>query len=275
MMCQWKELLAVLPPRLREPVDRLGRDSLRELRLRRDCEPELNLGGESRFLSGPVTREELEYVINGASRYSPWRAETIARGYLTAPGGHRIGICGEGVVKNGKVTGIRTVDSLCIRIAADYPNIAEKAARCNGSLLILAPPGWGKTTLLRDLARLRAQRETVVVIDDRGELFPEGMERGKRMDVLRLCPKQEGIPMALRTMGPMCIAVDEITDQEDAEALLRAANCGVRLLATAHGETLKDLIDRTIYAQLLQNHVFDTLVRLRQDQSYTLERMEL
>ena len=81
--------------------------------------------------------------------------------------------------------------------------------------------------------------------------------------------------MALRTMGPMCIAVDEITDQEDAEALLRAANCGVRLLATAHGETLKDLIDRTIYAQLLQNHVFDTLVRLRQDQSYTLERMEL
>lgn len=119
MMCAWKQLLSVLPPRLRPEVDRLGKNALQELRLRLGMPPELVLSGESRWLGCCVSREDLNYCINAASRYSPWAAATTAQGYLTAPGGHRIGLCGEVVCKDGIVTGIREISSLCIR--TPYP----------------------------------------------------------------------------------------------------------------------------------------------------------
>ena len=226
MMCAWKQLLSVLPPRLRPEVDRLGKNALQELRLRLGMPPELVLSGESRWLGCCVSREDLNYCINAASRYSPWAAATTAQGYLTAPGGHRIGLCGEVVCKDGVVTGIREISSLCIRVARDFPGIAKRAADAPGSILILGAPGWGKTTLLRDLIRQIGEKQCVSVVDERGELFPEGLERGKKTDVLTGCPKSPGIDMVLRTMGPDCIAVDEITAEADARALLRAANCG-------------------------------------------------
>ena len=128
MMCAWKQLLSVLPPRLRPEVDRLGKNALQELRLRLGMPPELVLSGESRWLGCCVSREDLNYCINAASRYSPWAAATTAQGYLTAPGGHRIGLCGEVVCKDGIVTGIREISSLCIRVARDFPGIAKRAA---------------------------------------------------------------------------------------------------------------------------------------------------
>lgn len=79
--------------------------------------------------------------------------------------------------------------------------------------------------------------------------------------------------MVLRTMGPSCIAVDEITDSEDSAALLLASNCGVRLLATAHAASVADLQRRKVYRQLLENHVFDVFLVLRKDKTYTMERM--
>ena len=145
MMCAWKQLLSVLPPRLRPEVDRLGKNALQELRLRLGMPPELVLSGESRWLGCCVSREDLNYCINAASRYSPWAAATTAQGYLTAPGGHRIGLCGEVVCKDGVVTGIREISSLCIRVARDFPGIAKRAADAPGSILILGAPGWGKT----------------------------------------------------------------------------------------------------------------------------------
>ena len=151
MMCAWKQLLSVLPPRLRPEVDRLGKNALQELRLRLGMPPELVLSGESRWLGCCVSREDLNYCINAASRYSPWAAATTAQGYLTAPGGHRIGLCGEVACRDGIVTGIRENSSLCIRVARDFPGIARRAADAPGSILILGAPGWGKTTLLRDL----------------------------------------------------------------------------------------------------------------------------
>lgn len=275
MMCAWKELLSILPPRLRREVDSLGKESAQELRLRINAPPELVLGGKEIWLRENVTEDDLNYIINTASRYSPWAAATMAQGYLTAPGGHRIGLCGEAICRNGCFEGIRQVRSLCIRIARDFPGIGKDAAALKGSILILGAPGWGKTTLLRDLVRQLAQEETVSVVDERGELFPEGVIRGKRMDVLTGCPKSAGIDMTLRTMGPSCIALDEITAEGDCQALVQAANCGVRLVATAHAASVRDFRSRNVYRVLLENRIFDGLVLLHRDKSYQVERMTL
>lgn len=273
MKCAWKELLAVLPVWLRKEVDRRQEDSLREIRLRINAPPELNLAGEKTKLPGQVTRQDLDFIINAASRYSPWSAATAARGFLTAAGGHRIGLCGEPVIRSGEITGMGTIRSLCIRVAGDYPGIAAPLAKIPGSLLILGAPGWGKTTLLRDLIRQTSPRETLCVVDERGELLPPELDPGTAADVLTGCSKEAGIPMLLRTMGPDTIAVDEITEPEDVRALLSAANCGVRLLATAHAASAADFQSRSVYRPLLTQPVFPTLAVLKQDNTYTVERI--
>ncbi len=275
MMCAWKELLDILPLKLRREVDSLGRETMQELRLRINAPPELVFGNGSRWLSGTVSREDLNFVVNTASRYSPWIAATASHGYITAPGGHRIGLCGEAVCRRGEMEGIREVSSLCIRVARDFPGIAEKIPEGKGSILILGAPGWGKTTLLRDMIRRISEKECVSVVDERGELFPDGYRKGKRMDVLAGCPKTVGIDTVLRTMGPDCIAVDEITAEEDCRALIHAANCGVRLLATAHAASVRDLRCRRIYRPLMEAGIFETFAVLHRDKSYTMEGMAL
>ena len=79
--------------------------------------------------------------------------------------------------------------------------------------------------------------------------------------------------MVLRTMGPDYIAVDEITSPEDCAALVRAANCGVELVATAHGTSRQDFFTRSIYRDLAALKVFQTIIILQQDKSYTVERV--
>lgn len=276
MKCAWKELLAVLPTWLSKEADALGREDLQELRLRLGKPPELVMGRGCLWLTRAVCRDDLNICINTASRYSPWAAQTISEGFITAPGGHRIGICGDVVVKNGTVSGIRDAQMLCIRVARDYPGIGEKADGLSGSILLLGPPGSGKTTLLRDMARRISKKETVSVVDERGELFPAGCyDEGQRLDVLRGCPKPQGIDMVLRTMGPSCIAVDEITAEADCEALIRAGWCGVRLLATAHAATMHDLQSRPVYRSLVSKQLFDHVLILSLDRTWHAERMSL
>lgn len=273
MRCAWKELLDILPRWMITDVDALGRSSLQELRLRLDAPPELVSCDSVQRLGRQVSSEDLSYCVNAASRYSPWAAATIAQGFLTVSGGHRIGLCGEAVLKNKEITGIRKVTSLCIRVARDFPGIGSSAAGLRGSMLILGAPGRGKTTLLRDIARQISQKSTVVVVDERGEIFPSGFVRGDRMDVLTGVPKTGGVEMVLRTMGPEWIAVDEITAEEDCRSLLQAQGCGVRLLATAHAGSLDEFRGRPIYKTLLDNHVFDYLLILHSDRSYGTERI--
>lgn len=270
MYCDWDGFLRLLPGWLQGEVDRSGKENLQELRLRLHFPPQLILREGRQALRRSVTQEDLSFCVNAASHYSPWAAATIKEGYLTATGGHRIGICGE---VSG--SGFRQVRSLCIRVARDHPGIAAKASMLQGSLLILGAPGWGKTTLLRDLIRRRSMTETVSVVDERGELFPMGFDTGLQTDVLTGEKKPHGILRLLKTMDPQTIAVDEITAPEDMRALLEAYGCGVHLFASAHASSLKDLTDRPVYRPLLQNHVFDHVLILRKDQTYEAERVEV
>lgn len=268
MNCAWDTLSAILPQWMRKELTAADKNQLLEIRLRLDKPPELNLLSGSRLLQHTVTSDDLNFCINTASRYSPWAAASVCHGYITAPGGHRIGLCGEAVIRNGSFDGIRKCHSLCIRIARDFTGLSSPVKSLNGCILILGAPGWGKTTLLRDVLRKLAETETVCVIDEREELFPESFTRGKRMDVLFGCPKPQGIDILLRTMGPDCIGIDEITAPSDCEALIHAAGCGVRLVATAHASSLEDFLRRTIYHPLVEQKIFGTYLILRKDKTF-------
>ena len=279
MKCAWSDFLQLVPHWMRKQVDNMGKLTLQELRLRVGQVPELICKDSVYKLAGSVASEDLQYTINAASQYSPWAAATIAQGYLTGPGGHRIGICGTAIVKNGDMSGISYPTSLCIRVARDFPGIT-KSIYPIGSVLIIGSPGSGKTTVLRDLIRNRSEScsGSVAVVDERCELFPQSnghvcFDTGCRTDILTCCGKEQGISMALRTMGPACIAVDEITAAEDTQALLRAAWCGVDLFATAHAGSKEELFSRPIYQPILACKLFQTLVILKSDKSWTQERL--
>lgn len=280
MRCAWQEYLRLLPAWLRHEVEYRTKNDLQELRLRIGQPPVLLCQDRAITLERNAAGEDLHYVINAASQYSPWAAATISKGFITANGGHRIGICGETVIHNGKVAGIKTVTSLCIRVAQDFTDISKAAAKYCGSILIIGPPCSGKTTLLRDLIRQRSKVSScsIAVMDERGEIFPlvNGVpcfSTGGNTDILTGCSKQEGIDMLLRTMGPSCIAVDEITEEKDCQALLQAGWSGVKLLATAHATQKSDLYSRPVYKPLVVNQLFDTLLVLRPDKSWTAERI--
>ena len=277
MKCAWQAFINLLPVWMRENVDKQGKETLQELRLRINKPPELILCNGTVLLDRIVSIEDLRFCINIASRYSPWTASTASCGYITAPGGHRIGLCGKAVTTDGNISGINELHSLCIRVARDISGIASKAVSEIGSTLIIGRPGSGKTTLLRDLIRLRSESSCVAVVDEREEIFPFAhnqpcFQLGRHTDILSGCSKAKGIDIVLRNMSPDIIAVDEITAQEDCEALLHAGWCGVKLLATAHAGSRDDLYHRPIYRPIIESGIFDSLLILEKDKSWHMER---
>lgn len=279
MKCAWQALIGILPTKYRTETDKIGREMLQEIRLRQGAAPELVLHKGSVWLSEIVSSDDIGFVVNAASRYSPWSASTIRRGYITAAGGHRVGLCGDAIMQGNEMAGIRNPVSLCIRVARDFPGISNSAPD-TGSILIIGRPGSGKTTLLRDLIRNRSDSGSgsVAVVDERGELFPiyDGahcFSIGLRTDVLTGCGKEHGIECLLRTMGPRCIAVDEITAESDCRAIMNAGWSGVTLLATAHAESVTDLHNRPIYRPLMNSGLFNTILIMQNDKSWRAERV--
>ena len=280
MRCAWQAYLNLLPHWLRNEVDKQGRDKLQELRLRLDRPPELVMKDKVIWLDGQVREADLMSVVNAASSFSPWTADSIRRGYLTAPGGHRIGVCGEVAVIGGEIRSMPRLTSVSVRVAREIEGIGLGVEKLEGSTLIIGSPGTGKTTLLRDIVRQMSVRDgrCVAVVDERAEIFPveNGVftfHPGKRTDVLSGCSKKTGIEMVLRSMNPQVIAVDEITAESDCYALVYAGWCGVSLLATAHAADKRDLCVRPVYKPLLDHGLFQNLIVMKPDQTWMLERI--
>ena len=242
----------------------------------------------------PVTRKDLEQVCNSATEYSPYAfQESIREGFLTVQGGFRIGLCGCAIVRNGINTGLRDYSSAIIRISREQIGLADQVldrVLSNGqfvSTLILASPGLGKTTLLRDLVRQLSNGSAdcsayrVALADERGEVAamyhgePQ-MDVGIHTDILDACPKAIAIPMLLRSANPQIIAVDEITVREDLQAMEQAANCGVKLLATIHAADRRELMEKPLFRRLMEMKVFRKTVTICRDgnrRAYLVEEL--
>ena len=291
-----EQVYRVFPGELRAQLERLPPKTwagLEEIRLRTG-QP-VRLWGRNRVesLAGELTRTELEQVIRLASRCSIHAVlPQLRQGFLTLPGGHRLGICGRAVLREGEIHAIEPVSSLNLRLARQMRGVAEPLMErlCPKgefrSTLILAPPGAGKTTLLRDVIRCLSDGvgcvpHRVSLADERGEVAAmqgDGPQLyvGENTDVMEGCPKAQGLMLLLRGMNPQVLCADEITAREDIEAMSMAAGCGVELLCTAHGASRDDLERRGLYRALTEQGVFRRLLTIRVERGerrYQVEEM--
>ena len=228
----------------------------------------------------------LSEVVTRASRYSAYAVQDqLRQGFLTIPGGHRLGVCGRVILHENGIHSISELQSLNLRIAHQKIGVADPATNLlwsePGSALIVGSPGRGKTTVLRDLIRQTSDRfsQRVGLVDERGELAAclDGIPQlriGRHTDVLSGCPKSIGIELLVRTMNPNWIAVDEISSERDADVLIRASYTGVRFLATAHVWKKTDLQYRPVYRRLLEADVFAYLIEILPDRTLSCERMK-
>ena len=265
----------LLPERLWKAaysLDEQQRQKCEELRVRLGRPLAATVAGKTVLLGGGAvlpTKEELDQLLARATECSVHTyLEQLWQGYLTTKHGHRLGICSQMIP--GETTVLRGLSSVNIRIARQVRGLEDVVPVCGTegfrSTLILAPPGGGKTTLLRELCRRLSRDYRVAIADERYEIAAcaDGQPRFAigSCDVLSGGYKRETIPMLLRAMSPQILAVDEITREEDCRVLLDCVGCGCGLLATAHGSDLADLQQRPAYRLLLENRVFQQVIRI-------------
>lgn len=286
-------LLCIFPQSIRKILGQAAEEyrNLEEIRLRvgkpvivKLHNRETFLDEEGRFTQSEsasyrIDNQDLTAILNQVCHDSIYAYEDeVKQGFLTVPGGHRIGIAGQAVVEqDGHVRTMKHIASMNIRIAHEIKGAADKILPylyedgkfCN--TLIISPPGCGKTTLLRDIIRQISNGSrygrgmTVGVVDERSEIAGSYMgvpqnEVGIRTDVLDACPKIYGMMMLIRSMAPEVVAIDELGGTEDAEAIKRVSACGCRLVATIHGYGISELKEKDYMAELMKEKMFSRYI---------------
>ena len=289
-----RELLRLFSANIRKILKNtdLLADDLQEIRLRTGA-PLLVVAKDQEYfltpdgaLTGewekgyPVSPTDIRDTMDYIGSFSLYAYEDeLRQGFLTVEGGHRIGIAGKTVIEGEKVKGISHISCINVRVAHEKKGCADRVMPYlweDGRFLhtlIVSAPGCGKTTMLRDIIRQISDGEspypglTVGVVDERSEiagcyLGVAQNDVGIRTDVLDCCPKAEGMMMLIRTMSPQVIAVDEIGSREDLEAIEYVMNCGCKLVATVHGNSMEDIREKPGLSSFLQEKRFERYVVL-------------
>ena len=272
-----EKILKMIPKHIGLEIEGIcrGGKMLEEIRLRSGNASSVTVGKKNIFLKGIVTKEDIDSVVSYVCDGSPYAySETIKKGYITLCGGIRIGICGRAAVEEKKIIGVKDITGLNIRIPSYNGTLGkgvaemllEKQSKGGSGALIYSPSGEGKTTLLKNLAvhlssGVHAKR--VVIVDTRDELSELSQSGELCLDILSGYPKAEGIEIATRTMNAEFIICDEIGDQEEVEAILSSQNCGVPIIASAHGGSVAGILHRSGIRRLHESMAFDTYIGIK------------
>lgn len=267
-------LLATLPPGIHDAVNRLeNRSDLLEIVM------DLGRQAEGRFPDGevilstqPVTYADLEYVVERIGEFGDDNRAGIERTL------HRISAMRN---RKGKIVGLTCrIGRAVLGSIALIRDIVEQGQ----SILILGRPGVGKTTLLREIARVLADEanKRVVVVDTSNEIAGDGdiphpgIGRARRMQVARTAEQHAVMIEAVENHMPQVIVIDEIGTELEAAAARTIAERGVQLVATAHGNSLGNLLVNPTLSDLVGGIQTVTLgdeeARRRHTQKSILER---
>lgn len=275
-------MLKFLPKEAAEDVLAVECEKLSEVRIRANKKIAVTYisGGEPRrkILPTVLNETEIDRAVFKLCNFSIASAEEqLKRGYIISSEGERVGICGEGVESDGKITAFKRITSLCVRFPRQVKGCAEefflKYIKKPSNCLVFSPPFHGKTTFIRDLGRLYSVSFGLdtLFIDERGELSLDGYaDLGESSDIFRNADKTFCLVSGVRSMNPQAIVCDEIMTESDCEAVRFAVSSGVKLLATVHSDDLLNLVKKQEIKSLLREKIFDYIVGLK---NFKVERV--
>jgi len=280
-------LKSCLPKQIIDALDKVPYNSLCELRIRANNPLVVNILGENYFLgkeklsksssdSLEITQGELQSILHRISNNSMYTInDQLIDGYVTIPGGIRVGICGEVVTVDGTIKTVKNISSLNFRFPHLFKNCSLNIYPYifkNGNLkstLIISPPGAGKTTYLRDLIYQLTTRESllnILIVDERQEISTifDGNEikKLKNVDVCSNSTKTFGFTNGIRSMKPDVIVTDEINIEKDLDIIENALTSGVKVVATMHASSIDDLKNKSNFRSLLNKGLFERYVVL-------------